>query len=131
MSSRISARCWYFADVYEPDVSKVHPGQTISVTHHAVPVKRIEAKVTYISDSVDPQTRTVKVRAIVPNPKRMLKAEMFVNVSIAAPLEGSGYPSKFDPSREQRNFCFRRKNKGELRTSDDQIKAPISTVAPK
>src|SRR6266550_1058512 len=73
------------ADVYEPDVSKVHPGQTISVTPPCCPSERIEAKVTYISDSVDLQTRTVKVRAIVPNPKRMLKAEMFVNVSIAAP----------------------------------------------
>jgi len=38
--------------------------------------------VTYISDSVDPQTRTVKVRVVVPNRKRALKAEMFVKVAI-------------------------------------------------
>jgi membrane fusion protein, heavy metal efflux system len=75
---------WVLADVYEPDVSKVSLGQVISVAPPCCPDQRIEAKVTYISDSVDPQTRTVKVRAVVPNPKRMLKSEMFVNVSIAA-----------------------------------------------
>ena len=78
---------WVIADVYEPDVSKVHLGQTISVTPPCCPSERVQAKVTYISDSVDPQTRTVKVRGVVPNPKRMLKSEMFVKVSIAAPSQ--------------------------------------------
>jgi membrane fusion protein, heavy metal efflux system len=76
---------WVLADVYEPDVSKVRLGQVISITPPCCPEERVDGKVTYISDSVDPQTRTLKVRAVVPNPRRMLKAEMFVNISIAAP----------------------------------------------
>jgi len=75
---------WVLADVYEPDIPKVRVGQVISVTPPCCPSERVEAKVTYISDSVDPQTRTVKVRAVVPNPRRMLKAEMFVNISMSA-----------------------------------------------
>jgi membrane fusion protein, heavy metal efflux system len=73
---------WVLADVYEPDVSKVRLGQVISITPPCCPEERVDGKVTYISDSVDPQTRTVKVRAVLPNPKRTLKAEMFVKVAL-------------------------------------------------
>ena len=75
---------WVLADVYEPDVSKVRLGQVISITPPCCPEERVDGKVTYISDSVDPQTRTVKVRAVLPNPKRTLKAEMFVKVNMSA-----------------------------------------------
>jgi len=73
---------WVFADVYEPDVPKVRLGQVFTITPPCCPDERFEGKVTHISDSVDPQTRTVKVRAVVPNRSRMLKAEMFVRVTI-------------------------------------------------
>ncbi|MDE2058177.1 MAG: efflux RND transporter periplasmic adaptor subunit [candidate division NC10 bacterium] len=73
---------WVLADVYEPDVSKVRVGQTAGVTLACCPSERYEGQVTYISDSVDPQTRTVKVRVVVPNRGRALKAEMFVKVAI-------------------------------------------------
>jgi cobalt-zinc-cadmium efflux system membrane fusion protein len=75
---------WVLADVYEPDVSKVRLGQVISITPPCCPEERVDGKVIYISDSVDPQTRTVKVRAVLPNPKRTLKAEMFVKVNMSA-----------------------------------------------
>jgi len=39
--------------------------------------------VSYISDTVDKETRTVKVRSTVANRGRALKAEMFVNVAIS------------------------------------------------
>lgn len=74
---------WVLADVYEPDIVRVRVGQPLTVTLPCCPDERFEGRVTYISDSVDPQTRTVKVRAVVPNRGRMLKAEMFVKVAIA------------------------------------------------
>jgi len=73
---------WILADVYEPDVPRVHPGQPVTVTLPCCPGDRYEGRVTYISDSVDKETRTVKVRAVVPNHGRALKAEMFVKVAI-------------------------------------------------
>ena len=74
---------WVLADVYEPDVPKVSLGQGVTVTLPCCPGERYDGVVTYISDAVDPQTRTVKIRAAVPNRGRALKAEMFVKVSIA------------------------------------------------
>jgi len=74
---------WVVADVYEPDVPRVRRGQRVAVTLPCCPHDRFEGAVDYISDVVDKETRTVKVRAVVPNHGRALKAEMFVKVAIA------------------------------------------------
>jgi len=74
---------WILADVYEPDIPKIELGQPAIVTPPCCPSERYEGTVAYISDAVDKDTRTVKVRVVVPNQGRALKAEMFVRVSIA------------------------------------------------
>ncbi|OLC16374.1 MAG: hypothetical protein AUH29_05150 [Candidatus Rokubacteria bacterium 13_1_40CM_69_27] len=76
------ATMWVLADVYEPDVPRVRLGQPVVVTLPCCPGERGEGRVSYISDAVDKETRTVKVRAVVPNRNRALKAEMFVKVAI-------------------------------------------------
>lgn len=73
---------WVVADVYEPDVPKIRLGQAVVVTLPCCPGDRYEGRVVNISDAVDKETRTLKVRAVVPNRDRSLKAEMFVKVAI-------------------------------------------------
>jgi len=73
---------WVLADVYEPDLSKVRLGQPVVVTPPCCPRERYEGRVVNIGDAVDKETRTLKVRAVVPNRGRSLKAEMFVKVAI-------------------------------------------------
>lgn len=73
---------WVLADVYEPDVPKVHLGQPVTVTLPCCSNDRYEGRVVHIGDSIDKETRTLKVRAVVQNRGRALKAEMFVRVSI-------------------------------------------------
>ena len=74
---------WVLADVYEPDISRIQRDQPVTVTLPCCPGERFEGRVSYISDIVDKDTRTIKVRAVVPNRGRLLKAEMFVKVAIA------------------------------------------------
>lgn len=74
---------WVVADIYEPDVPKVRNGQSASIRLPCCPNESYEGKVTYVSDSVDKESRTVKVRVVVPNRGRLLKNEMFVKVAIA------------------------------------------------
>jgi cobalt-zinc-cadmium efflux system membrane fusion protein len=74
---------WVVADVYEPDVPRLKRDQPMVATLRCCPGERYEGRVSYISDTVDKETRTVKVRSIVVNRGRTLKAEMFVNVAIA------------------------------------------------
>jgi multidrug efflux pump subunit AcrA (membrane-fusion protein) len=73
---------WVLADVYEPDVPKVHLGQPVSVTLPCCPSERYRGKVVNIANAIDKDSRTLKVRAVVPNRGRTLKAEMFVRVAI-------------------------------------------------
>jgi len=74
---------WVVADVYEPDVPKVHLGQAVTVTPPCCPGERYEGRLVYVADSIDKETRTLKVRVVVPNRGHALKAEMFVKVTIA------------------------------------------------
>jgi RND family efflux transporter MFP subunit len=74
---------WVLADVYEPDVARIRLGQLVSVTLPCCPEERYEGQVVNIGDAIDKETRTLKVRAVVPNRGRALKGEMFVRVTIA------------------------------------------------
>jgi multidrug efflux pump subunit AcrA (membrane-fusion protein) len=76
------SRMWVLADVYEPDVPRVRRGQTVSVTQPCCPGERYPGRVDNVADAIDKDSRTLKVRAVVPNRSRNLKAEMFVKVAI-------------------------------------------------
>jgi hypothetical protein len=58
---------WVVADVYEPDVPKLRRDEPMVATLRCCPGERYEGQVSYISDAVDKETRTVKVRSIVAN----------------------------------------------------------------
>ncbi len=74
------SRIWIMADVFEADLSKIHEGQTATVS---IPNgnRSFNAKVSYLQPQVDPATRTLKVRLEAANPGLKLKPEMFVDVS--------------------------------------------------
>jgi cobalt-zinc-cadmium efflux system membrane fusion protein len=73
---------WVFADVYEPDVPRVRVGQSVRFTLPCCPQDRYQGRITNIGAAVDKETRTLKVRVVVPNPGGALKAEMFVKAII-------------------------------------------------
>jgi cobalt-zinc-cadmium efflux system membrane fusion protein len=76
------ASLWILADIYESDLHRIQVGQKAEVITAAYPDERFMARVSRISDVVDPTTRTVKVRFIVSNPAARLKPEMFASVKI-------------------------------------------------
>jgi len=73
---------WVLADVYEPDVPRVRLGEALSVTLPCCPGERYQGQVVGIGDAIDKESRTLKVRAVVPNRGRALKGEMFARVTI-------------------------------------------------
>ena len=72
------SRLWVLIDICEQDLSKVAKGQTLIIRSQSYPGKTFPASIVYISDSLDPITRTVRARAVVVNEDRQLKAEMLV-----------------------------------------------------
>jgi cobalt-zinc-cadmium efflux system membrane fusion protein len=68
---------WVSSDVPESQIRFIDPGERIDVTLTAFPGETFRARVTRIADTVDPQTRTIKVRAQLDNSRGRLRPEMF------------------------------------------------------
>jgi len=73
---------WVLADVYEKDLARIRTGQSVRVRIAAYPDERFTGRITYVSDVLDPRTRTAKVRCVVANPEGRLRLEMFANIEI-------------------------------------------------
>ena len=80
---------WLIADVFEQDLSLVHPGQTVKIKVDAYPDKSFQGKITFIYPTVTPETRTAKVRVELANPGGALKPSMYARLELAA---GHGGP---------------------------------------
>jgi len=71
---------WATAQIYEYEVPFVHVGQQAQMEVSYVTGKTYSGRLTYISPTLDPQTRTVQVRLEFANPKFELKPQMFSEV---------------------------------------------------
>ena len=69
--------------VPETFLSAVTPGLKILARSVAYPEKAFEGAVTSVDSRVDPSTRSVTVRAQVPNPSGLLKPGMFLTVRLS------------------------------------------------
>jgi len=58
---------WAIGDIYEKDLSAVKTGQKAEVTLNAFPSRQWTGRVSVVSDAVDPTTRTLHVRVVLPN----------------------------------------------------------------
>ena len=65
---------WAILEVPESDAALVQPGQKVALRFDALKGETREATIGRVADSVDPQTRTVRVRVDLPNADRRLKA---------------------------------------------------------
>jgi cobalt-zinc-cadmium efflux system membrane fusion protein len=71
-------RLWALLDATEKDLGAVSVGKTVTVRSPVYGEVGFKATLANVSDFLDPATRTIKVRATLPNPERKLKAEMFI-----------------------------------------------------
>lgn len=73
---------WATAEIYEYEVPFVRIGQQARMELSYFPGKTYSGRVTYVYPTVDPQTRTVKVRLEFPNPNFELKPQMYSDVML-------------------------------------------------
>jgi cobalt-zinc-cadmium efflux system membrane fusion protein len=83
------ATMWVQTSVFESDLSAVQAGDRAEVMTTASPTPFV-GRVTYIAALVDPATKATAVRVVVPNTRRLLKKDMYVQVTIHASRERSG-----------------------------------------
>jgi cobalt-zinc-cadmium efflux system membrane fusion protein len=73
---------WVLADVYEKDLGQIREGQAVEIVSPAYPDKTFRGRLTYISDVLEKETRTARVRCVLSNQDRLLKLEMFVSARV-------------------------------------------------
>jgi RND family efflux transporter MFP subunit len=77
---------WVLAQVFQNDAGKIKPSDRAEVTVDAYPGKVFTGRVDYLLPQIDPVTRTLPVRLVIPNPRMKLRPGMYVNVSLKLPL---------------------------------------------
>jgi len=102
---------WVQVDVAETDLASIQPGMKLRVTSRAFSDRVFEGRIEKIGDTMDPATRTVKVRGVVNNPDKLLKAEMYVMVDIIKDLSqvadaGVDVPAKAIFMKQDESFLF-------------------------
>ena len=78
---------WVTSDVPETAIRFIRIGEPIKIELVAYPGVTLKGRVTLISDMVDPQTRTIKVRAELPNADGRFKPEMFGKIQLTEQTE--------------------------------------------
>ena len=76
---------WLIAEVQEGDLGFIRPGAKARASMVAFPGRSFEGTVDFIYPMLTTDTRTAKVRIILPNRDLALRAAMYASVEIAAP----------------------------------------------
>jgi membrane fusion protein, heavy metal efflux system len=73
---------WAVGDIYEKDLIAARSGEAAVVTLDAYPGQTWNGRVSAVSDAVDPNTRTLHLRVVLPNPGAKLKPAMFGSIRL-------------------------------------------------
>jgi cobalt-zinc-cadmium efflux system membrane fusion protein len=73
-------------DARESDVASLKPGTKIALVLPNFVGQKFEATIAATGDFIDSTSRTIKVRAVIDNPQRLLKAEMLGTARIERQL---------------------------------------------
>ena len=80
---------WVQIDARESEIGTLKVGSSFELVIASLGGQKFEGRVTAAADYIDPTSRTIKVRGVVANPNRLLKAEMLATARIERQL-GAG-----------------------------------------
>ncbi|HZY17285.1 MAG TPA: efflux RND transporter periplasmic adaptor subunit [Ramlibacter sp.] len=80
---------WVQIDARETEAGVLQPGAAFELVVPSLPGEKFQGQVLAAADAIDPNTRTIKIRGLVANPGRKLKAEMLATARIDRPA-GAG-----------------------------------------
>ncbi len=106
------ATVWMLASVNETEIAGLRVGSAAQITTQAYPDRVFTGRVTRLGTQLDPQTRTLQVRIVLPNNGLKLRPAMFASAQIE---EGQTRKAIFVPEEAIQNInggsmVFLRKN---------------------
>jgi membrane fusion protein, copper/silver efflux system len=124
------SRVWIEGEVFEPDLLSVHVGQRITAEFPALPGEERSGRITYVYPTLNPETRTARVRVEIANPDLRLKPGMYATFRFSALTEKViNVPRSAVLVTGERNLVFVRDSIGTLiprevtrgRATDDRV----------
>jgi Cu(I)/Ag(I) efflux system membrane fusion protein len=97
------SRVWVILDAYESDLAWLRYGQEVEFEVEAYPGETFTGRIVFIDPTLNPKTRTIKVRIDMPNTNARLKPEMFVRAVSQAMISPGG--KVIDPSLAGKWIC--------------------------
>jgi membrane fusion protein, heavy metal efflux system len=98
---------WVQIDAQEADLPLLRPGAGFELSIAALPEQKFRGRVMATADVIDPSTRTIKVRGVVENPGRLLKAEMLGTARISRTMgQGLSVPASAVLLRGTKHWVF-------------------------
>ncbi len=76
------SRVWFIGQIFEQDVSQLSVGMPATCSVNSFPGKQFKGRLEYLGSKLDPQTRTLPIRASVDNSNYSLRPDMFGSVSL-------------------------------------------------
>jgi membrane fusion protein, copper/silver efflux system len=73
---------WVVARVFEQDLGFLRPGQQATISVAAYPGRTFSGRVTFVYPTVEPETRTARIRIELPNEAGLLKPDLYGTVEI-------------------------------------------------
>jgi cobalt-zinc-cadmium efflux system membrane fusion protein len=73
---------WMIAAANEVDLSMLREGQQVQIEARAYPGRNFPARILKLGEELNPETRALQVRILVPNPRGLLKPEMYATATL-------------------------------------------------
>lgn len=107
---------WVEGEVFERDLPAVRLGQTVTAELDALPGRALRGRITYLYPTLNPDTRTSRVRVELPNPGLQLKPGMYATLRWPAGVAMSALtvPRSAVVSTGERQLAFVKRADGML-----------------
>jgi Cu(I)/Ag(I) efflux system membrane fusion protein len=110
---------WLEGQVFEQDLPAVRLGQQVTAEFQALPGEVRQGRISYIYPTLDPETRTARVRVVLANVDRRLKPGMYATFRFDAPTPPViSVPRSAVLSTGKRDLVFVRNPDGTLAPRD-------------
>lgn len=124
------SRVWVIGEVPESVAAQVRAGQTVEI-HAGLPGGPLVATLDWVSDIVDPQSRTVTVRTSLENRERNLRPAMLTALVIRTQAtERLAVPSSAVVKEGNRDYVFLQRGQREFRLTPVKLGAEANGLRP-
>lgn len=83
---------WLMLELFPESAAAIRYGQKVEAEVQSLPGRKFTGRVAFIDPTVEPKTRTVGVRVVIPNPDGLLRVGDYAKAMIDVHLGGSGDP---------------------------------------